>query len=148
GSGRRSEKSGSERLFFNRGIFAYRFAFLALQGALRELAGGAGIDAKAVAAVTCLGDLQSERLPLSFIYEMLLRLPERISPEELRDRFPQRFDAAATSCFGTTDPRALPREIPLRGAALFGLGRVDRGLVMPGLLARRDAPGMAEFGRL
>src|SRR5207249_6795468 len=125
----------------------YRFAFMALQQALRELAGPAGIDAETVEAVTCLGDLQSGRLPLSLIYEMLLHLPERISPADLRRLFPQRFDAAAMSCFGTSDPDALPQEVPLRGAALYGLGRVDRGLVMPGLLARRDHAGMAEYGR-
>lgn len=147
-SGRRSEKSGSERLFFNRGVFAYRFAFLALQDALRELAGTAAVDPETLEGITCLGDLQSERVPLSLIYEMLLRLPERISPADLRRRYPQRFAAAAVSCFGTADPAALPQDVPLRGAAMYGLGRVDRGLVMPGLLARRDRVGVAEFGRL
>jgi hypothetical protein len=42
----------------------------------------------------------------------------------------------------------LPAEIPLRGAAVYGLGRVDRGRVMPWLLERGDHVAMAEFGEL
>ncbi len=42
----------------------------------------------------------------------------------------------------------LPAHIPIRGAAVYGLGRVDRGLAMHELCARGDSAAMREFGRL
>jgi hypothetical protein len=42
----------------------------------------------------------------------------------------------------------LPAHVPIRGAAVYGLGRVDRGLAMHNLCARGDEAAMGEFGRL
>src|SRR5262249_2645053 len=97
---------------------------------------------------SCLAEIQTERFDLWMIYRLLLSLPETSSPEALREQFPAAFDAAARGCFGTADPAAMPADVPLRGAAMYGLGRVDRGLVMPALLARGEDAAMAEFGRL
>ncbi|MGV3722538.1 MAG: hypothetical protein ACO1SX_16650, partial [Actinomycetota bacterium] len=55
---------------------------------------------------------------------------------------------AARGCFGTDDPARLPASIPLRGAAVYGLARVDRGRAMPALLDAADEQSMREFGRL
>jgi N-acetylgalactosamine kinase len=140
----RSEKSAGERLLFNRGIFAYRFAFLALQEELR----GAGIVPEQAEATESLGDLHEGRFPLEALYRLVLRLPESVTPRELAARFPEAYPAAARGCFGTEDPDLLPREIPLRGAAMFGLARVDRGRVMPDLLNAGDDGSMREFGML
>src|SRR5207302_1530718 len=103
-SGRRSEKSAAERLHFNRGIFAYRFAFLALRDALRALAAAGHVSMQDVQETTCLGDIQTERFSLALIYDLLLSLPERASPASLREAYPEAFAAAARGCFGTTDP--------------------------------------------
>lgn len=138
-SGVRSEKSAEERLHFNRGIFAYRFAFLALQAEVASNGGG---------PVECLGDLSGSRFSPARLYELLGRLPAFATAAELRRRFPDVFDQAARSCFGTDDLSRLPGEIPLRGAAAYGLGRVDRGVVMPELLDAGDPASMREFGRL
>ncbi len=140
----RSEKSAEERLLFNRGVFAYRFAFLALKDAMRDL----GLPESLIAETACLGDLHVGRLDESDLYRLLLRLPEHATPEELARRYPDRFPAAARGCFGTDDLARLPADIPLRGAAIYGLGRVDRGWVMPELLEQGDESAMAEFGRL
>jgi hypothetical protein len=140
----RSEKSAEERLLFNRGIFAYRFAFLALREAMHDL----GMDTALIAETESLGDAHVGRIAPADLYRLLLRLPESISPAELAERFPDRFAAAARGCFGTEDLAQLPVEIPLRGAALYGLGRVDRGQVMPDLLERADEEAMLRFGRL
>lgn len=137
----RSEKSAEERLLFNRGVFAYRFAFLALKEAMREL----GLPERLIAETDSLGDLHTGRLDGETLYRLLLRLPEHATPAELAARFPQTFGPAARGCFGTEDPAQLPDDIPLRGAAVYGVGRVDRGRVMPDLLEQRE---MEEFGRL
>src|SRR5207248_7813763 len=145
---RQAEKGGAQRVFFNRGVFAYRFAFLALQRALREKGPALGIADELIEETTCLGDVRTERFSLETIYRLLLSLPERIAPAALRQQFPEAFEAAARGCFGSADPADLTDDVPLRGAALYGLGRVDRGLVMPVLLARGSAVSMAEFGLL
>lgn len=147
-SQRRAEKSGSERIFFNRGVFAYRFAFLALHEALRKMGPRLGIPEEEVDDTTYLADVSTERFNLPIVYRLLLSLPEHVTPAELKARFPAAFEAAARGCFGTTDLAEMPEAIPLRGAALYGLGRADRGLVMQVLLARGDARSMEEFGRL
>jgi N-acetylgalactosamine kinase len=140
----RSEKSAEERLLFNRGIFAYRFAFLALKEQMRAL----GLPPELIGATESLGDLHTGRVSASDLYRLLLSLPVSITPRELATRFPQTFSAAARGCFGTDDPTRLPAEIPLRGAAVYGLGRVDRGQVMPELLEAGGEAAMREFGRL
>jgi galactokinase len=136
----RSEKSAEQKLLFNQGIFAFRFAFAALKAELPAL----GLDPR---EVTCLGDLHTGRLTQTDLYRLLLRLPVSISAAELAARFPETFAPSARACFGTDDPAAIPA-VPLRGAAIYGLGRVDRGLVMPDLLEQGDEEAMTEFGRL
>jgi N-acetylgalactosamine kinase len=148
GSRRRAEKGAGERLFFNRGVFAYRFAFQALHRALSNLAPRFGLEEAEVEDTLCLADIHTERFQLWMIYRLLLQVPERVRPADLQQRHPATFAPAARSCFGTEALEDLPDDIPLRGAAMYGLGRVDRGLVMPALLAKGDAAAMAEFGRL
>src|SRR5207247_299607 len=97
---------------------------------------------------TCLGDIRTERFNLETIYRLLMSLPERITPAALREQFPAAFEAAARGCFDSVDLADLPDDVPLRGAAMYGLARVDRGLVMPVLLARGSDASMAEFGLL
>ncbi len=140
----RSEKSAEERLLFNRGIFAYRFAFLALREAMAEL----GLPAPLIAATECLGDLHTGRLTPELLYELICRIPVTVGPAELAERFPAAFGPAARGCFGTEDPQRLPDQIPLRGAAVYGLGRADRGRVMPELLTGGSDAAMREFGEL
>src|SRR5439155_62040 len=130
-SRRQARKSGAQRHFFNRGVFAYRFAFLALQRALREIGPALGVARQEIEETTCLGDVRTERFKLETIYRLLMSLPERSTPAALREQFPAAFEAAARGCFGSADLAALPDEVPLRGAAMYGLARVDRGLLMP-----------------
>lgn len=140
----RSEKSAEERMLFNRGIFAYRFAFLALKEEMRVL----GLSDRVVAETYSLGDIHTGRISEADLYRLILRLPESATCAELARRFPQVFPAAARGCFGTEEVEKLPAEIPLRGAAVYGLGRVDRGRLMPDLLETGDEADLAEFGRL
>jgi hypothetical protein len=140
-SGQRAIKNKEERRHFNAGIFAYRFALVYLKEALREL--GFGQD-----GAQFLADINPQRFPLEAIYRLLLAVPESVTPRELLERYRESYEQGALGCFGTVDPAALPQRIPVRGAALYGLGRVDRGLAMHELCARGDEAAMREFGRL
>jgi len=146
-SGVRSEKSAAQRILFNRGIFAYKFAYMALRTALEAVASEEGIAAEVVRETESLGDLNQERLDTPTLYRLLARLPEVVSSRSLARTHPEQFAAAAQGCFGTRDLDRLPEEIPLRGAALFGLGRVDRGLKMADLLDDGGPAAMERFGR-
>jgi N-acetylgalactosamine kinase len=147
-SGVRSEKSSAEKRLFNRGVFAYKFAFAELRRILSERRSDLGLDEATVDGTRCLADLHDPRLPLGVLYELLLALAPETSPTVLRRRYPELFDAAARSFFDTDDPTLLPVGVPLRGAALYGLGRADRGLVQDRLLAAGNPEAMVEFGRL
>lgn len=140
----RSEKSAEERMLYNTGIFAYKFAFLALKQEMQAL----GLPKEVIETTESLGDLHTGRLSAPDLYRLVLRIPEHIAPAELAARFPDAFAPAARGCFGTDDLERLPAQIPLRGAAIYGLGRVDRGLVMHELLEGAGEAEMREFGRL
>lgn len=146
-SGQRAIKNKEERRQFNAGIFAYRFALLYLREAVRLLAEELELTAEQQEA-RFLADVNGERFPLHTIYRLLLAVPEVVSPHELLGRYREAYEAGAKSCFGTADPAELPQSIPIRGAALYGLGRVDRGLAMQELCAQGDRAAMQEFGRL
>lgn len=147
-SGVRAEKSSAEKRLFNRGVFAYKFAYAELRRALERHAEAWGIEPAVVAETSRLADFNVERLPLHRLYDLLLELPAYASAGELRDRYDGAFHAAARSFFDTDDLADLPESFPLRGAAVYGLGRADRGLTQDQLLARGDADAIAEFGRL
>jgi len=146
-SSHKAIKNKEERRLFNAGIFAYRFALLYLREAVakrrRDL--GLAIDAE---EIRFLADVNVERFPLATIYQLLLAVPDTVSPRELMVRYPESYEPSALACFGTADCDQLPAHIPIRGAAVYGLGRVDRGLAMHDLCARGDDDAMGEFGRL
>lgn len=146
-SGQQAIKNKEERRQFNAGIFAYRFALLYLRDALSVLAEDPDSDSLPHDA-GCLGEINIERLPLQVIYRLLRAVPETTTPRELIERYSQNYEEGAHACFGTADPAKVPVSIPVRGAALYGLGRVDRGLAMHQLCAAGDGAAMREFGRM
>jgi galactokinase len=146
-SSHRAIKNKEERRQFNAGILAYRFALLYLKEAVSALREELGLPIEG-GDIRFLSDLSTERFPLHVMYRLLLALPETVSPRELAARHPEVYESGAMTCFGTTDCGQLPAHIPIRGAALYGLGRVDRGLAMHELCVRGDEAAMTEFGRL
>ena len=146
-SGQQAIKNKEQRRHFNAGIFAYRFALVYLREALAERGKELGLSA-ADGGVRFLADFSVEKLPLHVIYQLLMAVPESVSPRELMARYPESYEHGAIACFGTADCDLLPSSIPIRGAAVYGLGRVDRGLAMHELCARGDDAAMLEFGRL
>jgi hypothetical protein len=144
-SSHKAIKNKEERRLFNAGIFAYRFALLYLREAVakrrRDL--GLTIDPD---GIRFLADMNVERFPLATIYQLLLAVPDTVSPRELMMRYPESYEPSALACFGTADCDQLPAHIPIRGAAIYGLGRVDRGLAMHELCARGDEGRWASSG--
>jgi galactokinase len=147
-SGVRSEKSLAEKLLFNRGVFAYKFAFAELQRLLREHHRALDIPAAVVEETRYLADLNVERLSLAQIYQLLARLPQEVSLSELQRRYGDKVLATARSFFGVDDMSQLGFTVPLRGAAMYGLARADRGRIQDRLLADGDEASLREFGRL
>jgi galactokinase len=146
-SGERAIKNKEERRHFNSGIFAYKFALAFLQDALRSLKFELGLNGE-VERAQFLGDITTESFSLLAIYRLLRAVPEMVSPQEILYRYPESFFRQAHACFGTTDPELLPHSVPVRGAAMYGLARADRGLRMHELLLQGDAAAMREFGLL
>lgn len=143
----RAIKNKEERRLFNAGIFAYRFALLYLREAVAAHHRELGLSPEEN-EVRFLGDVSVEHFSLETIYRLLLAVPETVSPQELRERYPESYGSSALACFGTAACEELPQDIPVRGAALYGLGRVDRGLAMHELCEQGDEAAMAEFGHL
>jgi galactokinase len=146
-SSHKAIKNKEERRLFSAGIFAYRFALLYLREAMEEHRQDLGLSSEE-ADIRFLADVNVERFVLSTIYRLLLAVPETVSPRELMMRYPKSYEPSALACFGTANCDELPTHIPIRGAAVYGLGRVDRGLAMHDLCAKGDDAAMAEFGRL
>ena len=147
-SGMRAEKSSAEKRQFNQGVFAYKFAYHEMQRALVEHHHEWGIPSEVYDGTHWLADFNTERMALGRIYELLLSLPQNCPMVDIQKRYPEAFEQLADSFFDTCDLADLPESIPLRGAAVYGLGRADRGMVQDELLAKGTPEAMAEFGLL
>lgn len=79
-------------------------------------------------------------IPLSWLYRILLRLPERATREELLELLPA---SDLAPLFATHAPPA--DGYPVRGVVLFGLAECERSRMAAELLA---AGRVAEFGKL
>ena len=147
-SGTRAEKSSEQKRQFNGGVFAYKFAFNEMRRVLSENHAAWGIPSEVVDGTHWLADINVQRMSLDRIYDLLLSLPANMPMAEVRDRYPEAFAQLAPSFFDTSDLAKLPESIPLRGAAMYGLGRADRGMVQDRLLADGTPEAIAEFGLL
>jgi|WetSurMetagenome_2_1015567.scaffolds.fasta_scaffold49569_2 galactokinase len=146
-SGERAIKNKEERRHFNSGIFAYKFALAFLKDALHALGPELNLNGE-VEKTRFLGDITTESFSLEAIFRLLRAVPEMVSPREIEQRYPESFAGQAHACFGTTDPDLLPASIPVRGAAMYGVARADRGLRMHELLLHNCENAMGEFGLL
>jgi len=128
----RAEKSGGARNIFNQRVACYRLGFHLIRSFFPQYA----------PLIHHLRDVNPRNLavPLSWIYRILLRLPERATREELAKMLP---GEDLSQIYAThTEP---PEGYPIRGVVLFGLSEFERSRVAGDLLAQHR---VAEFGRL
>ncbi|MFO7976136.1 MAG: hypothetical protein R6V12_16045, partial [Candidatus Hydrogenedentota bacterium] len=131
--------SGKQLIDYTRNRFAYS---LALHVSRRELA-GLGVSAERVEQIAALSDLSpavwQENDGLSLIYQVLLRIPERIRLSELRKRYDiPELEALYAQHFGNIAEEERPDTFRIRGPLLFGIAESERARVFPQAIARAD----------
>ena len=113
-SGVKSQKTVDTRDLFNHRICCYRIGFLLIKKYLPQYA----------SVLNHLRDVNIQNLdiPLKYIYRLLLRLPESVTQNELRNLLP---DQDIDIFFSQHTP---PSDglYPIRGVVLFGLAEMER----------------------
>jgi N-acetylgalactosamine kinase len=113
-SGLKAQKTGNARDLFNHRVSCYRIGFLLIKKFFPQFA----------SALKHLRDVNMNNLkvPLSWIYRILLHLPEKATREELRAMLP---DKDLDVFFNQHNP---PTDglYPIRGVVLFGLAEMER----------------------
>ena len=132
-SGIKARKSADAKNQFNHRIACYRIGFALIRRLLPQFSGVLGH----------LRDVSPRTLqmPLSFIYRLLLMLPESATQEELRALLPgEDLDLWFSNHAEPADGR-----YPIRGVVLFGLSECERAAHYADVLKRGD---LAAIGRM
>ena len=127
-----AKKSGEARDIYNQRVACYRLGYQLIRARYRQYA----------PLIHHLRDVNVRNLsvPLSWVYRILLSLPERASREELAELLPEEV---LEPILATHAP--LPDGYPIRGVVLFGLAECERSRVGVDLLGSGQ---VEEFGRL
>ena len=139
---KRAQKSGSVLSAYNQTIAAYATALMLIKHILTD---EMGFSAQVVTAeLKHLGDinLHPELFPDEVIYEILKRMPQNITREELHERLPDEREELE-KIFSTHDrPESGYRS---RAVAMFGLSEIVRGHGCVRLLKDGDLRGFGEL---
>jgi len=113
-SGLKAQKTGNAKDLFNHRVSCYRIGFLLIKKYFPQYA----------PILNHLRDVNMKRLniPLSWIYRILLHLPEKATQAELRSFLP---DVDLDVFFNQHNPPA-DGQYPIRGVVLFGLAEMER----------------------
>lgn len=132
-SGIRAKKSANARDQFNHHVCCYQIAFRLIRKLFPQYA----------PLARHLRDINVNKLgiPLSWIYKILLHLPEQATQEEIRQMLP---DVDLSPCFKT---HKIPADglYPIRGVALFGLAEIERARLFADMLKGHQ---LARIGRM
>lgn len=132
-SGIKAHKSSSSRNQFNHRVACYRIGFSLIRKLFPQYA----------PLLNHLRDVNTRnlRIPLSWIYRLLLHLPENASRDELRQLVE---GEDLEKYFQTHDP---PPDggYPIRGVVLYGLAECERARMYAGFV---EAGRMQEIGRM
>jgi galactokinase len=132
-SGIKAQKTANARDQFNHRVACYRIGLLLIRKLFPQYA----------PLLEHLRDVNTRTLdiPLSWIYRILLRLPEQATRDELRAALPQ---TNLETFFSTHQP---PEDglYPIRGVVLFGLAECERSRLYADAL---KAGHIGEIGRL
>ncbi|NLG51049.1 MAG: galactokinase, partial [Chloroflexi bacterium] len=126
-----ARKSAGARDTFNHRVACYRLSVQLIKSRYRQYA----------PLIHHLRDINTRTLgvPLSWIYRILLSLPEKVSRAELAELLPPDVLQPLLATHAPTD------DYPLRGVALYGLAECERSRLAVNLLANGQ---IAELGRL
>jgi len=132
-SGIKARKTNNARDQFNHRVACYHIGFKLIRKLFPQYA----------PLLHHLRDVNTRTLniPLAWIYEILLRLPEQATRDELRAALPDESDNLE-SLFATHQSPGL---YPIRGVVLFGLAECERSRLFAGALQDRR---ISEIGRL
>ncbi len=113
-SGLKAQKSNNARDLFNHRVSCYRIGFLLIKKFFPQYA----------SVLHHLRDvnMQHINMPLSWVYRILLHLPEKATRDELRALLP---DVDLDLYFNQHTPPP-DRQYPIRGVALYGLAEMER----------------------
>ena len=113
-SGLKAQKTGNARDLFNHRVSCYRIGFLLIKKFFPQYA----------SLLNHLRDVNMKRLniPLSWIYRILLHLPQKVTQDELRAFLP---DADLDVFFNQHNPPP-DGQYPIRGVVLYGLAEMER----------------------
>ncbi|MCC6796604.1 MAG: NTP transferase domain-containing protein [Candidatus Hydrogenedentes bacterium] len=126
-----ARKAAGARDIFNERVASYEFAVLWVKDRFPNYA----------PLITHLRDISAENLGVdeAGIYTILLEVPERISPQALKEKF------GADTFASLTQSHTPPVEYELRGRLLFGIAECERSKRALELLKLAD---LTEFGRM
>lgn len=132
-SGIRAQKSANAKDLFNHRVSCYKLGFLLIKEAFPQFA----------PLLHHLRDVNVRTLgvPLSWIYRLLLHLPEQATRDELRAMLP---DADLEPLFSAHQPPA-DGLYPIRGVVMFGLAECERARLYGDYLKEKR---LADIGRL
>ncbi|HRK36398.1 MAG TPA: galactokinase family protein [Candidatus Hydrogenedentes bacterium] len=131
--------SGAEQLNYTRNRFAYSIAL----EILRHEMVNEGVAPDVVAAMTRLSDFSNMRMApfggAATLCRWLLRVPESVSIETLRQRYPTDLvDAAYETYFGPLPELERPVSFDIRGPLLFGIAESERAREFFDAISRGD----------
>ncbi len=106
-----------------------RFAYSVALDVFRQEMEGMGYGPDRIAWCDRLSHIAPELFGgVRFLAALLMRVPERLSFEELRRRYAlPHLDALVQQYFGTLPEEQWPKEVPLRGPLVYGLAESRRG---------------------
>ena len=115
-----SAKSGEQLFNYNQTIFGYGIALSLIKDVLVEM----DEATETIEEIAYLGQITPEAFGLEKIYRILRALPERVSVEELKTRYPDLIQERLARFFGQLS--RYPDYLNVRGPALWGIAESER----------------------
>lgn len=137
----KTSSKSAERLFaYNKTMFAYSMALSLVKDALKEL----GYEDQFLNEIKYLGQITSEAFGLENIYKILRTMPERITIDELKQRYGSSdIEQRINKYFGQLGK--YPDYVEPRGAALWGIAESERSREFARLIKNADIKKAGEL---
>ncbi|MBS1251009.1 MAG: Galactokinase [Anaerolineales bacterium] len=131
----KAQKAAASREVFNQRVACYHIGVQLIKQLYPQYA----------PLITHLRDINTRNLPLRLVdvYRMLLKLPERVTRQELASRLPA--DVLEPLIGAHTDDEV---EYPIRGVVLYGLAECERSRLCPRYLQVGDMAGLGKLMRI